>query len=135
MAGAVDLGLGRVFGLDAGAPVLDRLVQGVGGQVGAVHLDRRQAVERVGDVAAAHLERVVELHADDQLGDHARGRHGRAAAEGLELDVLDAVVVGDLDVDVHHVAADGVADAADGDVGALERAHVARVAEVLERLF
>ncbi len=39
-----------------------------------------------------------------------------------------------LDVDVHHVAADGVAHAADGDVRALQRAHVARVAEVLEGL-
>ena len=122
-----------VLRADALAPVLDGLVQGVRRQVAAVHLDRRQALERVGDVAAAHLERLVELHAHDELGDHARRGDRGAAAERLELDVLDAVVHY-LDVDVHHVAADGVAHAADGDVRALQRAHVARVAEVLEGL-
>src|SRR5665647_3428230 len=123
----------RLRRLDTGAPVLDGLVHGVGGQVAAVHLDRRQAVERVGYVGAADLECLIELHAHHELGDHARGRDCRAAAEGLELDVLDAIVL-DVDVDVHQVTAHRIAHTADGDVGALERAYVARVAEVLEGL-
>ena len=98
-----------------------------------MHLDRRQTVERVGHVGAGDLERLVERLAHDELGDHARRGDGRAAAEGLELDVVDAVVL-DAHVHLHEVAADGVADAAHGHVVALERAHVAGVAEVVERL-
>jgi hypothetical protein len=43
----------------------------------------------------------------------------RAAAEALELGVLDLAVVVDLDLELHHVAALGGADEPDADVGAL----------------
>ena len=79
----------------------------------------------VGDVG-----RLPETLAHHHLGHHARGGHGGAAAERLELDVGDPVLVIDGDADAHHIAADRVADLADA-VGVLDLPHVARVREVV----
>src|SRR5450756_2885638 len=64
--------------------VLDGEVQRVGGEVGAVHLVRRQVAERLGDGLVRDLDRLGEGLTLDHLGDHARRGDGRAAAERLE---------------------------------------------------
>ena len=128
-----DLFRAERFEAFARAPVLDGVVQRVGREVRAMHLDGRQTVEGVCHVGPGDLQRLVERLPHDELGDHAGGGDGRAATEGLELDVVDAVVL-HADVHLHEVAADGVADAAHGHVIALERAHVAGVPKVVESL-
>ena len=93
-----------------------------------------QAVERFGNRLVGQLERFLKRLALDHLGCHRAGRDRRAAAEGLELDTLNDPVVRHLEVDLHDVAALGVANLADA-VCILDLAHVARMGEVIEHLF
>ncbi len=113
--------------------VLDGGLQPIGRQVGAVHLGRRQAAESFGHSLVRDLHGFIELLALGHLGDHAGRGDRRAAAQGLELDVLEGLVL-DLDGDAHHVAALRVADLAHA-VGVFDDAHVARVAEVFHHEF
>src|SRR5881296_1505262 len=78
--------------------VLDGRLDRVLGQDGAVDLDRRQ-LQLVHDVGVLDLQGVVHALALEPLGGQARAGDGRAAAEGLELGVLDdAGVQVDLDL-------------------------------------
>jgi hypothetical protein len=104
-------------------------VQGVGPQVRAVELVLGQSPQLAGHVPVGDLHGLVQGLALGHLGDHARNGNGRPAAKGLELDVVDLVVL-DLDIDAHHVTADRVADLAHT-VGVLDLTHVARTLEVI----
>src|SRR5713226_2393432 len=134
--------LGRVparrgFGL---APlllvVLQRGLDGVLGQHRAVDLDRRQ-LQLVDDVRVLDLGRLAHRTALEPLGGQARRGDGAAAAERLELGVLDhAGLDVDLDLQLHHVAALGCAhQARSHSRGVLgEGPHVARVVVVVDYL-
>src|SRR5262249_47532717 len=85
--------------------VADRRLDRVLGQHRAVDLDGGQ-LQLVDDVRVLDLQRVVDALALEPLGGQARAGDGGAAAEGLELGVLDdAGVQVDLDLQFHHVAA------------------------------
>src|SRR5262249_19092615 len=73
------------------------------------NLHRRQR-EMLGDLGVADLLRLVQGLALDPLGRERAGGDGRAAAEGLELRVLDNAVGTDPDLQLHHVATGGRAD-------------------------
>ena len=93
-------------------------------------LDGWQAklLSNLGVLDAAGL---LEGHATDKLGQVAAAGNGRAAAEGLELDVRDGVVVGiDLDLKLHDIAAGRGADETGADV-AVALAHAADIARVV----
>ena len=76
---------------------------------------------------------LVDGLALDHFGGHGGGGDGAAAAEGLELHVLDDVVL-DLQVDLHDVAALGVADLADA-VGVLDLANVSGMLKMIHNFF
>ena len=120
---------------DFAAVVGDRRLQRLAPHHRAVHLFRRQAVEVVGDVLVADLQRLVERLALDDLGQRRRRGDGRAAAEGLEMRVLNDL---GFRVDFQHqpqrVAALDGADIADA-VGLFQQAGVARVEEVFFDFF
>ena len=65
----------------------------------------------------------------DELRGHGGGRDGAAAAEGLELHVLDAVIL-DLQVHFHNIAALGVAYLAYA-VGVGDLAHIPGMGEMV----
>ena len=69
----------------------------------------------------------------DHLGGHGGRGDGAAAAKGLELHVLDDVVL-DFQVDLHDVAALGVADLTNA-IGILNYANIAGVGEVIHNFF
>ena len=62
----------------------------------------------------------------DQLRRHGARGDGGAAAERFELDVRNLVII-DLQIDLHDIAALGIADLADA-VGILDDADIARIA-------
>ncbi len=104
-------------------------MEGVGAEIGAVHLVLGQPAELLGDELVGDGHGLVQGLALGHLADHAGDGDGRAAAEGLELDVGQPVVL-DLDVERHHVAADGIADLADA-VGVGQDADVAGIGEMV----
>src|SRR5262245_53229788 len=114
--------------------VRDGRLDGVLGKHAAVDLDRRER-ELLDDLRIADLLGFRQRPALEPLGRERGAGDGRAATEGLELGVHDAVAV-DLDLELHHVAALGSADDARAHVGArlVERADVARVVVVIENL-
>ena len=69
----------------------------------------------------------------DHLGGHGGGGNGAAAAEGLELHVLDAVIL-DLEVHFHNVAALGVAYLAYA-VGIGDLSHIPGMGEMIHDSF
>src|SRR5262245_19063112 len=80
-------------------------LDGVLGEHGAVDLHRRQ-LQLVYDVRVLDLGRLVHRPALEPLGGQARRGDGAAAAEGLELGVLDDPRLDvDLDLQLHDVAA------------------------------
>jgi hypothetical protein len=129
--------LGEDLACDGSASVLDEVVvhrdlQPVRGQHRAVHLHGRQAAEFVRDLLLRDGDGLLQGHPLGELRHDRRRRDGRAAAERLELDVGDAVVV-DLDRDLHDVTTHRVADLPHA-VGVVYHAHVARVVEVFHYL-
>src|SRR6266508_1988860 len=78
------------LGLVVGVRALDRVL----GQHRAVDLHRRE-VQLLDDLGVLDPHRLIEGHALDPLGRQRRRRDRRAAAEGLELGVLDDAVVAD----------------------------------------
>ncbi len=115
------------------AVVLDRRLDRVLGQHRAVDLDRRQG-QLLDDLGVLDPARLVEGLALHPLGDERRRGDRRAAAEGLELRVLDHALLVDLDLQLHDVAAGRRADHAGADalVALVERPDVARVLVVLD---
>src|SRR5437867_2645176 len=116
--------------------VLDGRLDRVLGQDGAVDLDRRQ-LQLGHDVRILDLERGVDALPLQPLGRQAGTRNRGAAAEGLELRVLDDPRVEvDLDLELHDVTALGRADEPRPDAGLVlgERAHVPGVVVVVDDL-
>ena len=72
-------------------------------------LDGRQTFQSLDNSLVGQLQSLVHGLALDEVGGHAAGGNGCAAAEGEELDINDDVVL-DLEVHPHDVAALGVAD-------------------------
>src|SRR6185369_14034577 len=89
------------------------------------------------DLRVLDAHRLVDGHPLDPLGGQRRRRDRRAAAEGLELGVLDDAVVADLELQLHDVAAGRRADQPGTYAGIvlLEAPDVARVLVVLQDLF
>ena len=99
-----------------------------------MHLYRRQTVQSLSNGLVGQLERFLQALALYHLGSHRAGCDCRAAAEGLELNVLDDAVVRHLEVNLHNIAALCVADLADT-VCVLNLANIARMRKVVEHLF
>src|SRR6266550_1752383 len=87
-------------------PVGDRRLDGVLRQHRAVDLHRWQG-ELLGDLRVLDGHRLVDGLALHPLGDERGGSDRGAAAERLELGVLDLAVVADLHLEPHHVPAGG----------------------------
>src|SRR5207249_12173624 len=101
-------GPGQPLFLEVANGRLDRVL----GKDRAMDLHRRQ-LQLVDDVRVLDLERVVHALALEPLGGQARAGDGGAAAEGLELGILDETSVEvDLDLQLHDVATLGSADEA-----------------------
>src|ERR1035437_2353461 len=118
-------------------PVADGGADGVFGEDRTVDLDRRQG-EFLDDVGVGDGEGFGDGLALDPLGGEGAGGDGRAAAEGLELSVLDDLGFGvDADLETHDVAALGCADEAGAYAlgGLVEGADVAGVLVVVYYFF
>jgi hypothetical protein len=89
--------------------IFDGRVQGVGPQVGAMQLVFGQAFQSLGHVIVANLHGLVQGLAFGQLREHAGNGDGGAAAKGLELDVLDDIIL-DFEVNIDHITANGIAN-------------------------
>src|SRR5512145_2008820 len=111
---------------------LDRVL----GQDRTVDLDRRQR-EMLRDLGVLDRCRLVDALTLDPFGDERTRSDGRAAAERLELRVLDDPFPGHLDLQLHDVAARRRADQsrADAWIILVERAHIARVLIVVDDFF
>src|ERR1017187_5631058 len=77
------------------AIVGDGALDGVLGQHRTVNLDRRQA-QLFDNLGVLDRHGLIDRHALDPFRGQRRRRNGRAAAEGLELGVLDHAVLADL---------------------------------------
>ena len=82
-----------------------------------MNLDRRE-VQFLHDRRVLDSKRIIHRASLEPFGCEARACDGRAAAEGLELRVLDDLRIGiDLDLKLHHIAAFGRADKPGTDAG------------------
>jgi hypothetical protein len=113
--------------------VLDGHLEGVGAQVGAVQLVLGQALQGFRHVLVGDGFGFGDGFALGDFGQHAGHGDGRAAAEGLEFDILDTVIV-DLQIYRHDVAAQRIADFTDT-VGILHHTDIARIAKVIHHCF
>ena len=75
-------------------------------------LHGRKSVQRLTDCFVGHLHGLVDGFALDQLRCHAAGCNGGSAAEGLELHVPDDLVLVDIQVNAHDIAALGISHSA-----------------------
>ena len=75
------------------------------------------------------LDGLVQRHALNDFRQHRGRGDRRSAAEGLKLDVRDAIRI-DFEVDRHHVAADRVADLADA-VGIVDHTDIPGIAKMI----
>src|SRR5712664_646891 len=96
----------------------------------AMDLFRWQTAQRSDDFLIRKLLGFFEGAARYQFGRHARGGDGRAAAEGLESRLGDAIAA-DPQTDFHHVAERRRADFTDA-VRVLHLAHIAGIEEVVQ---
>ena len=83
-------------------------LDGLLGKNRAVHLDRGQTFQSLHNGLVGQLQRLIHGLALDQVGGHAAGGNGCAAAKGEELDVHDHIVL-NFQVHAHDVAALGIA--------------------------
>ena len=113
--------------------ILDRGLDCFLGKDGAVDLLRGKTVEGFRNRLVGELERLADRLALDHFGCHRARCDRGAAAEGLELDVNDDVIL-DLEIYLHNISALCVADLADA-VSILDDADVAGVAEMIHYLF
>ena len=90
---------------------------------------RGQSAERFHDLLVRDGRGLLQRLALDHLRGHGAGGDSAAAAEGLKFHVLDLIVL-DLEVHLHDVAAFCVADLADA-VRVGDLADIARVHEVI----
>ena len=98
-------------------------------------LDRRQA-KLLSNLGVLDATGLLEGHTLDELGQIAAAGNGTAAAESLELDLADGVVVGvDADLKLHDIAASRGADKTGTDVGValLHATDISGLAVVVEQ--
>ena len=98
--------------------VLQGCLDGLLRQHRAVQLMSRQAGQRFRHSCIGQLHGIRNGLALDHLRSHGAGGNGAAAAKGLKLHIHDDVPF-DLQVDLHNIAALGIANAADT-VGVLD---------------
>src|SRR5690606_436903 len=110
-----------LLGAEVGDGTLDRIL----GEHRAVDLHRRE-VELLDDGGVLDRLGLVDALSLDPLGGERRRSDRRAAAEGLDLRILDDAVVADLDLKAHHVATGRRPDEPGAHVGIflVEGAHV-----------
>ena len=100
----------------------------------AVHLLGWQAIEKIRDILIAHLQRLIQGHALDHLGQRRGGGNRRTAAEGLKTGIEDHVGLGiDLEGQTQGITAGDRADLADT-IGLGHRPGIARVEKVFLNL-
>lgn len=116
--------------------VLDRRLDGVLGQHGAVQFNRWQA-EFLCDFGVLDLSSLVERETLHSLCHVGRGSDRRTATERLEANVLDNTLLVDFDRELHDVSTGGSADETDTDVlvSLEEGANIAWVFVVVNDLF
>jgi hypothetical protein len=98
-------------------------------------LDGRQT-QLLCNLSVLNATGLLEGHALDELGQVTAAGDGGTAAESLELDLADGVVVGvDADLKLHDIAASGGADETGTDVGVvlLHATDVSGLAVVVEQ--
>mmetsp|Transcript_109796 Transcript_109796/g.354227 ORF Transcript_109796/g.354227 Transcript_109796/m.354227 type:complete len:206 (-) Transcript_109796:12-629(-) len=120
--------LGALLPLVVGNGCLNGLLR----EYAAVNLHGRELEVR-GDVCVPELGSLVHLLTDDHLGGQGAACNGRAAAEGLELGLLDDAVLANPDLELNHVAARGLPNecCADVLVGLVQPSYITRVVEVV----
>ena len=91
------------------------------------------AVERFGDSLVGERHRILDTLTFDQLRCHRAGRDRAGAAEGLELDVRDDLVIY-FQIHFHDIAAFSIADLADA-VRVLDDADILRIQKMLHYFF
>ena len=101
---------------------------------GAVDLVRWQTIERFGDCAIGQLQRFVQRLPLNELRRHGAGRDRAAAAKGFKFHVVDNLIVANLQIDLHDVAAGWVANLADA-VRILDHANIAWITEMIHYFF
>ena len=109
--------------------VFDSRLDGFLRQYGAVQLISGQTAQRIHHLLVGDGQRFLNGLALDELSGHGGGRDGAAAAEGLELRILNAVIL-DLQVHFHNIAALGVAYLAYA-VGVGDLAHIPGMGEMV----
>ena len=92
-----------------------------------------QAVQRFCHSLVGQLHGVLHRLSLDHLGGHGGGRDGAAAAEGLKFHIINDIVL-DLQINLHDIAAFGVANFADT-VGILNHAHIPGMGKVIHNFF
>jgi hypothetical protein len=116
----------------AGKIAVDRLMQRLGREVGAIHLVVRQAVKGGGNIFLAELQAFYQGFAQRDLGQDRGGGDGCGATEGLEADFGNNALV-NFQEKPHHVAAGRVADLADG-ISVREIPDIARIGKMIHDL-
>jgi hypothetical protein len=113
--------------------VLDCLVQGLGTEIGAMKLLLGKTLELISNGAGRDFHYLFQALALGHFAYHAGDGNGRPTAEGLELNIFQVVVL-DLDVKGHHVAADGISHFADA-IGVFYFPYITGMHEVFHYLF
>ena len=98
-----------------------------------VHLVGGQTVQSLSHGLVGQGHGLLNGFALDHFRGHGGRGDGRAAAEGLKFYVLNDVI-GDFQIDLHNVAALGVADLSHA-TGVLNNAHIPGMHEVIHNLF
>ena len=99
-----------------------------------MYFHRREPVQRFHDRLVRHLHCLLDILSFDKLCRHTAGRHCRAAAEGFELYIADDLVLIDIEIDPHDVAALCIADRANT-AGVFDFSHVSRMLEMIHYFF
>jgi len=108
---------------------------GISAEGASLTLDRRQT-QLLCNLGVLNATGLLKGHALDELGQVTAAGDGGTAAESLELDLADGVVVGvNADLKLHDIAASGGADETGTDVGVvlLHATDVSGLAVVVEQ--
>ena len=132
-----DIGRGLFQALDYQIVLLgivpQRRVNGLLGQKRAVHLHRRQPVQSLHDRLVGHFQSLLHGLAAHEFGSHRTRGNGRTAAERLEFCIANDLVLVDIQVNAHDIAAYRIAHGAAA-ARILDLSHIARVREMIHYL-
>jgi hypothetical protein len=126
----------RLSRRDPGFPVfviLDGKLKGVSPEIGTMKLVFGKAFQGIGHIFVGYFSRLIQGFAFGEFCEHTRYRDGRATAEGLKLNVLNAIIF-DLQMDGHHISAERIAHLADA-VRAFYGAHIPGLSKVIHHCF